>query len=55
MLANLPAGETPPTVPAPSLGLSYLQLRNQSTFKARGLDNGLAIGLFVQVLEVQVR
>lgn len=55
MLANLPAGETPPTVPAPSLGLSYLPLRNQRTFEARGLDNGLAISLFLQVLEVQVR
>jgi hypothetical protein len=55
MLANLPAGQTQPTVPAPSLGLSYLPFRNQRTFEAHGLDNGLAISLFVQVLEVQVR
>ena len=55
MLANLPASQAAPTVPAPSLWLSYLPLKNQQPLKASGLDNGLAVSLFAQMLEVIVR
>jgi hypothetical protein len=55
MLANLPAGQPAPAVPAPSLWLSYLPVRNQRALEATGLDNGLAISLFIQALEVAVR
>ena len=44
-----------PTVPAPSLWLSYLPFRYQQPLHATGLDNGLAISLFVEALEVLVR
>jgi uncharacterized protein (TIGR03437 family) len=54
-LANLPASQPAPTIPPPSLWLSYLPLRNQRPLKASGLDNGLVISLFTQMLEVQVR
>jgi hypothetical protein len=55
MLANLPASQPAPTVPPPSMWVSYLPFNNQKPLDARGLDNGLAISLFVQALEVQVR
>jgi uncharacterized protein (TIGR03437 family) len=55
ILANLPASQPAPTAPPPSLWLSYLPFRNQQPLHASGLDNGLAISLFVQVVEVQVR
>jgi len=55
MLANLPASQPTPTVPAPSMWVSYVPFHNQQPLHARGLDNGLAISLFVQALEVQVR
>jgi hypothetical protein len=55
ILANLPASQPAPTVPAPSLWLSYLPFRNQQPLHASGLDNGLAISLFMQALEVVVR
>ena len=55
MLANLPASQAGPTVPAPALWLSYLPFRNQQAVHARGLDNGLAISMFLQGLEVVVR
>ena len=55
MLANLPASQPVPTVPAPSLWLAYLPFRNQQPLHASGLDNGLAISLFMQALEVPVR
>jgi uncharacterized protein (TIGR03437 family) len=54
-LANLPASQPAPTVPAPSLWLSYLPFHNQQPLHASGLDNGLAISLFGQALEVLVR
>jgi uncharacterized protein (TIGR03437 family) len=55
MLANLPASQPAPTVPPPSMWVSYVPLHNQQPLHARGLDNGLAISVFVQALEVQVR
>jgi uncharacterized protein (TIGR03437 family) len=55
ILANMPASQPAPTVPAPSLWLSYLPFRNQQPLRASGLDNGLAISLFVQTLEVLLR
>ena len=55
ILANLPASQPAPTVPAPSLWLSYLPFQNQRPLHASGLDNGLAISLFAQALEVLVR
>jgi hypothetical protein len=55
MLANLPASQAAPTVPAPSLWLSYLPFQNQRPLHASGLGNGLAISLFMQTLEVLVR
>jgi hypothetical protein len=55
ILAILPASQPAPAVPAPSLRLSYLPFHNQQPLHASGLDNGLAISLFTQVLEVQVR
>lgn len=55
ILANLPASQPAPTVPAPSLWLSYLPFHNQQPLHASGLDNGLAISLFMQALEVVVR
>jgi uncharacterized protein (TIGR03437 family) len=55
LLADLPPSQPAPTVPAPSLWLSYLPLHNQQPLPATGLDNGLAISLFVETLEVQVR
>jgi hypothetical protein len=55
ILANLPASQPAPTVPAPSLSLSYLPFHNQQPLHATGLDNGLAISLFVEALEVLVR
>ena len=55
MLANLPASQPAPTVPPPSMWVSYLPFNNQKPLDARGLDNGLAISLFIQALEVQVR
>ena len=55
LLANLPASQPAPTVPAPSMWVSYLPFNNQKPLHARGLDNGLAISVFVQALEVQVR
>jgi len=55
ILANLPASQAAPTVPAPSLWLTYLPFRNQRPLHASGLDNGLAISLFMQTLEVIVR
>jgi hypothetical protein len=55
MLASLPASQPAPTVPEPSLWLSYLPFHNQQPLRASGLDNGLAISLFTQALEVQVR
>ena len=55
ILANLPASQGGPTVPAPSLWLAYLPLRNQQPLHARGLDNGLAVSVFMQALEVVVR
>jgi len=54
-LANLPASQPAPTVPAPSLWLSYVPFHNQQPLHASGLDNGLAISLFLQALEVLVR
>ena len=54
-LANLPASQPSPTVPPPSLWLSYLPFRNQQPLHASGLDNGLAISLFVQAVEVTIR
>jgi uncharacterized protein (TIGR03437 family) len=55
ILANLPASQPAPAVPAPSLWLSYVPFRNQQPLHASGLDNGLAISLFMQALEVVVR
>jgi hypothetical protein len=55
VLANLPASQPAPAVPAPSLWLTYVPFRNQQPLHARGLDNGLAISLFMQALEVVVR
>jgi hypothetical protein len=55
MLANLPAGQSAPTAPAPLLSLSHLPFRNQQPLHARGLDHGLAVSVFVQTLEVLVR
>jgi uncharacterized protein (TIGR03437 family) len=55
MLANLPASQPAPTVPAPSLWVSYEPFHNQQPLHVSGLDNGLAISLFMQTLEVQVR
>ena len=55
ILATLPASQPAPTVPAPSLWLSYLPFHNQQPLHATGLDNGLAISLFVEALEVRVR
>jgi len=55
ILASLPASQPAPTVPVPSLWLSYLPFRNQQPLHASGLDNGLAISLFMQTLEVLVR
>jgi hypothetical protein len=55
ILANLPASQPAPTVPAPSLWLSYLPFQNQRPLHASGLGNGLAISLFLQTLEVLVR
>jgi hypothetical protein len=49
------ASQPAPTVPAPSLWLSYLPFHNQQPLHATGLDNGLAISLFVEALEVLVR
>ena len=54
-LANLPASQPAPTVPAPSMWLSFLPFQNQQSLHASSLDNGLAISLFTQALEVQVR
>ena len=50
-----PASQPAPTVPAPSLWLSYLPFHNQQPLHASGLDNGLAISLFVQAVEVTIR
>ncbi|MFZ0935579.1 MAG: hypothetical protein WA015_14760 [Bryobacteraceae bacterium] len=55
MLANLPASQPAPTVPPPSMWVSYVPFHNQQPLHARGLDNGLAISVFLQALEVQVR
>ena len=55
ILASLPASQPAPTVPAPSLWLSYLPFHNQQPLHASGLDHGLAISLFMQTLEVLVR
>jgi uncharacterized protein (TIGR03437 family) len=55
ILANLPASQPAPAVPPPSLWLAYLPFHNQQPLHANGLDNGLAIGLFTQTLEVLVR
>ena len=55
VLANLPPSQAGPTVPSPSLWLAYLPDRNRQSLHAAGLDNGLAISLFVQALEVIVR
>jgi hypothetical protein len=55
VLANLPAGQEGPTVPAPSLILSYAPLQSRQPLHAKGLDNGLAISLFVQALDVHMR
>jgi len=54
-LANLPASQPAPTIPAPSLWLTYVPFQNQQPLHASGLDNGLAISLFMQGLEVLVR
>lgn len=55
VLANLPASHPSPTVPMPSLVLSFVPLRNQQPLHAAGLDNGIVISLFAQSLAVQVR
>jgi hypothetical protein len=55
LVANGKPGQPAPTVPAPSLWLSYLPFHNQQPLRATGLDNGLAISLFVEALEVLVR
>jgi hypothetical protein len=55
VLANLPASHPSPTVPMPSLVLSYVPLRNRQPLHATGLDNGMAISLFAQSLAVRVR
>ncbi len=55
ILANLPASQSARTVPAPSLWLACLPLRNQQPLHASGLDNGLVISLSMQALEVLVR
>lgn len=54
-LANLSPSQAGPTLPAPSLWLSCLPNRNRQSLHASGLDNGLAISPFVQVLEAFVR
>jgi hypothetical protein len=54
-LANLPASQPSPTAPPASLRLSYLPFRNQQALHASGLDNGLAVSLFVQAVEVTIR
>jgi uncharacterized protein (TIGR03437 family) len=54
MLANLPASQAS-ALSMPSLGLSWLPFANQRPLTARGLDNGLAISLYVETVEVQVR
>ena len=55
ILGNLPASHPSPTVPMPSLVLSFVPLRNQQPLHATGLDNGMAISLFAQSLAIQVR
>ena len=55
MLANLPATHPAPTIPAPSLWISYLPRGNVREFQASGLDRGLAMSLFVQLAAVQLR